>query len=248
VAWAVVVAGCTLRAPVTPVRRPATADVLLANLEARRTAVTSLRGRARVRAGLGSVWTRQAVVVRRPDAVRIDVFSPFGLALALGARGMLLWAYPPAEGAVYEGPASPENVTRFLGAPVAVPDVVDILLGVPPARSVAGTPELGVTRDGEYELTLPLADGVQTLWFSGDTLAVLRAEERQEGIVVLRVTFDDYRDGFPYSVEVQVPARGGEVRLAYDSVEPNASIEPALFAPPAAPRVLPLEAAEAPVP
>src|SRR5262249_2934954 len=67
-----VLAGCALRSP-RPRLRPATAEELLAGLTARRMAVTSLRGRARLRAGLRGAWTRQAILVRRPAAIRIDV-------------------------------------------------------------------------------------------------------------------------------------------------------------------------------
>ncbi len=225
--------------------RAVTAAELLDGLAARRTAVTSLRARARLRSGLSGLWTREALLVRRPDAVRIDVLSPFGLALAVGVQGALLWAYPPREATRYEGVASAANLTRFLGAPIEVPDVVDLLLGVPPARLPVGPPALSATREGEYRLTLPLAAGAQTIWFAGDTLAVRRAEETRDGAVALTVAFDDYRDGFPHLVDVGAGSGTG-ARLAYEAVEPNAPVDAALFAPPPAARVLPLEAAPSP--
>jgi hypothetical protein len=241
VALALVAGGCAWRGP--RVFRAATAETLLGDLAARRAAVSSLRARARMRSGLSGLWTHEALLVRRPDAVRIDVLSPFGLALAMGVRGPLMWAYPPAEGTRYEGAASAANLTRFLGAPVEVSDVVDLLLGLPPARVAVGPTALSATRDGEYRLTLPLASGAQTIWFAGDTLSVRRAEETRDGMLVLRVAFDDYRDGFPHLVDVGA-ANGAAARLAYDAVEPNAPVDAALFAPP--PRVLPLEAAPPP--
>ncbi|TMB03339.1 MAG: hypothetical protein E6J57_03540, partial [Deltaproteobacteria bacterium] len=67
-------AGCFWRVP--RVLRAVTAEELLADLAARRAAVTSLRARARLRSGLTGLWTREALLVRRPDAVRIDVLSP----------------------------------------------------------------------------------------------------------------------------------------------------------------------------
>ena len=235
-------AGCGLRGPTPPLLRPTSAPELLAGLAARRAAITSLRARLRVR-GLAGVWTREALLVRRPDCVRVDVLSPLGVAYALGARGTLLWAYPSAEATRYEGRATPANVTRFLGAPIKVADVVDVLLGVPPARASVGPPALETTPAGEYRLTLPLADGVQTLWFDGDTLAVVRAEESHGGAVALRVVFGDYQESFPRSLELEAPASGTGVKLLYGAVEPNVPIDPALFDPPPAPRVLPLGAA-----
>ena len=246
VAWvvgALLVGGCRFHPP-RPLP-PMTADQLLDGLAARRAAIGSLRARARLRAGLSGLWVREAILVRRPDAVRIDVLSPFGLALAIGMRGQLLWAYPPARATRYEGEATPANMTRFLGAPVAGADVVDVLLGVPPERRPVAPPALSVTGEREYRLTIPLADGTQTIWFQGDTLVVRRAEETSGDTVALRVAFDDYQDGFPRALDVAAVG-GAAAHLTYDAVEPNAPVDPALFAPPPARRVLPLEAAPPP--
>src|SRR5579883_2643776 len=145
-AWAVgvvLVGGCALRGPRVAVR-PATVDELLGAITARRAALASLRARAQVRTGLARLWTREAIVVQRPNAVRIDVLSPFGLTLALGTDGTVLWAYPPAEGTRYEGPATPANLARFLGTPVAVGDLAAILLGLPPPHLLRHGQQHGV--------------------------------------------------------------------------------------------------------
>jgi len=185
---------------------------------------------------------RQTTFTSRIDAVRVDVLSPFGLVLALGARGDLLWAYPPADGTRYEGVATPDNLARFLGASVAIEDVVHILLGEPPARLPTGRPQIETTPEREYRVTLPIEGGTQTLWFAGDTLEVLRAEESRADGSVLRLAFSDYQNGFPHGLEVRA-SEGSPVRLDYEVVETNAMLDPQLFAPPPAPRVLPLESA-----
>jgi hypothetical protein len=243
VAGVVLLGGCAFRRP--HAWRPVTATELLDGLAARRASVTSLRARARLRTGLSTLWVHEALVVKRPEAVRIDVLSPFGLALAVGVDDGRLWAYPPAERTRYEGPATPASLGRFLGTSVAVPDVVDVLLGVPPARVPVAPAILTPTREGEYRLAIPLAHGTQTIWFTGDTLLVRRAEETRDGQVTLRVAFEDYRDGFPHVVDVAAE-RGAAARLSYDTVETNASVDAAIFAPPPASRVLPLEAAPGP--
>jgi len=239
----VLVAGCALVRRPAEVGVPATARALLGALEARRAATTSLRARARLKAGLAGMWTRQAVLVRRPADVRIDVLSPFGLALALGTGSERLWIFPPAEGVRFEGSPSPEMIARFLGVPVAVEDLVDILLGLPPLRAPTGVPTATVTAEGELEVVVPLADGYQTLWFAPGSGELRRAEERRTGGVALRLGFGDYRDGFPWALEVAAPELGRGATLAYDAVERNVDLDATLFAPPPAPRVLPLEAA-----
>jgi len=220
--------------------------VLIQRLAARRAAVTSLRARARLRSGLQGLWTRQALIVDRPDRIRIDVLTPMGLALALGTGNARLWAYQPAERVRYEGGATPQNLVRLLGAPLALADVVDILLGLPPARTATGPPSVTVTPEGQ-RLVLPLKGGEQRIWFAPDTLDVVRAEEERRDGVVLRVGFGDHREGFPRVLDVESPKRGEPVRLHYDDVELNPEVAAALFAPPPAERVL-LEAAGTPRP
>ncbi|MCW5889611.1 MAG: hypothetical protein KIT14_03580 [bacterium] len=245
VAMAALVGGCTLFRPLPSRVQATSAPALLESLAARRAATTSLRARARVKAGLAGVWTREAVLVRRPESVRMDVMSPFGLALAVGTDGPLLWVYPPSRGVRYDGEASPANLARFLGAPVTVPDLVDILLGVAPAREPIAEPRLALRGD-EYAVTLDFADGVQTLWFSGATLDLVRAEEAREGVVSMQLAFGDHRDGFPHTIEVAAPLSGATASLAYDQIERNAEIDANLFAPPVVPAVQPLDGVATP--
>jgi hypothetical protein len=220
----------------------------LERLAARRAAVTSIRARAHLKAGLSGLWVREALLVRRPDAVRVDVFQPFGLALALGVQGTRLWAYEPAARTRWDGAATPANLTRFLGAPIAVADAVDILLGTPPARSPAAQPTVASTAGREYRLRVPLADGQQTVWFAGDTLVVVRAEEERAGQPKLAVSFGEHEDGFPRAIDVGTPDSGTGARIRFDAVEPNAALDPMVFAPPPAPRVLSLDTAAGPPP
>jgi hypothetical protein len=246
-AVALSIAGCALRRP-APLP-PASPEALLERLAARRAAVTSVRARAHLKAGLSGLWVREALLVRRPDAVRVDVFQPFGLALALGVHGTRLWAYEPGARTRWDGAATPANFARFLGAPIAVGDAVDILLGMPPAREPAGTPTVTQTDAREYRLRVPLADGEQHVWFAGDTLVVVRAEEERAGQPKLAVAFGDYEDGFPRAIDVGTPSTDAGARIRFDAVEPNVPLDPALFGPPAAPRVLSLDAmAPAPLP
>jgi hypothetical protein len=238
------VTGCGLIGSRLRPVRPTSVDELLADIAGRRAAVTSLRARVRLKSGLARVWTRQAVLVQRPAAIRIDVLSPFGLALAIGTEGHTLWAFPPQQGVRYEGPASPENLARLLGTPLEVDDLVDVLLGVPPARRQTAPPSLA--RDGEeYVLTVPYQNGTQEVRFATDTLEVTRVEERRDGAQPLLVRFADYENGFARALDLD--AGGGmSASIAFDQIEPNVAIDASAFAPPAASRVLPLERAGSP--
>ena len=203
-----------------------------------------MRARVRLRSGLGRVWTRQAVLVQRPSAIRIDVLSPFGLALALGTEGRTLWAFPPQQGVRYEGPASPSNVARLLGTPLGVGDLVDVLLGVPPAHQAITTPTLE-RAGGDWVLTVAYRGGTQLVRFTSDTLDIREVDERPDGAASVRVRFGDYADGFARALDLDGDG-GVTASIAFDDVERNALIDASVFLPPPAARVLPLERATTP--
>jgi hypothetical protein len=243
----VVLAGCPAFAPKLGPALETNADELVSGIEARRASVTSLRARMRVRSGLAGMWVRQAVLVQRPTSIRIDVLSPFGLALALGTEGRMLWAFPPQQGIRYEGPATPANFARLFGTPLGVADLVDVLLGVPPARMAIERPALDRSGD-EYVLTIRYRGGAQLVHYAIDTLQITRIEERRDGAPPIEVAFGDYRDGFARTLDLKGET-GVTASIAFDDVERNATIAATAFDPPTASRVLPLDrAAAAPAP
>jgi hypothetical protein len=224
---AVALSGCpgAVRLP-----RPAVTldpSALLADLDARRAAVGGLRAQARLRSGVAGMWAREAVVVERPRSVRVDVLSPFGLALALGTDGSSLWIFPPSEGVRYEGLATPENLARFLGTPVTIDDLVDILLGVPPRRVPTGPVTVAWGLDA-WRVAVPHAGGRQVLVVDDATRAVLESIERRSGVAgEVRVRFHDRRDGFPHAIDVTAP--DVEAKLRYGQIDYNPTVDASIF-------------------
>lgn len=229
---ALAAAGCPGRVQLP---RPATSidpTRLLSDLDAQRSVVGGLRARAKLRSGVAGIWAREAVVVERPRSVRVDVLSPFGLALAVGTDGSLLWVYPPSEGVRYEGMATPENLARFFGIQVAIEDLVDILLGLPPRRVPVGAVTVA-WQERAWRVEVPHASGVQILHVDPESRAVLEAVEHAEGETgEVRVRFHDRRDGFPHAIDVSAPEIDVDARLRYADVEYNPTIDASVFAGP----------------
>jgi hypothetical protein len=87
----------------------------------------SLRGPA-VRAR-----TRALVAFQRPDRLRIEVPGPGGLRLVAVSRAGRLTAVFPAERAVFAAEATAESLESLLGVRLTPSEVMDILVGSPPA-------------------------------------------------------------------------------------------------------------------
>src|SRR5205823_5234338 len=126
VLFALLCSGCaahrSLAPHLAPAVLPSTTD-LQATLAARRDAVRSLRALARLRYRdpAESNSSREAIVVARPDRLRVEVLSVFGSVFVLTADDGALTAYARQEDTVYRGQASPENLWRYarLWLPVA---------------------------------------------------------------------------------------------------------------------------------
>jgi len=128
-------AGCAAHRTVAlhpaPAFLPSAAE-LEAALAARRAGVRSLRALAhlRYRGPEGADTSREAIVVARPDRLRVEVLSVFGSLFVLTADDGALTAYARQEGTVYRGQASPENLWRYARLWLPVNDLVDIVLSL----------------------------------------------------------------------------------------------------------------------
>ena len=114
---------------------------------------------ARVRVSLDgpSVRARTPVLLafRRPDALRIEVPGPTGARLIAVARGTSLVAVFPGERAVFEGAATETGLEDLLGVALTPTEIMDVLVGVRPARLRAYDAGWGASLPRTIQATLP---------------------------------------------------------------------------------------------
>ena len=247
---------CTARLPVGHIEQAGQAEIaaqvasqltipsaqeLLSSLSARRQALTSLRGLARVTyAGPHDKGTaRQAIAVAAPDRFRFDLFSPLGLVATTACNGKVLSAYFSQENVVYRGQADPFTIARFTRVLLSAQEITSLLLGIPaipviPTISLSPVSEAtpSVSFDAErnwYRLELSFAQaGKQLLWFE-PTTHVLRQWERwtAEEQMVTQVHFGAYKKiqqqefsfDFPFEIHLSDIHGGQEVGIYYEQVE-----------------------------
>jgi outer membrane lipoprotein-sorting protein len=245
-------AGCAAQRPPGPYAAPEklpSAEELTGALAQRREAVHSLRGlaRLRLRDGAQSTTSREAVVVERPDRLRVEVLSAFGSAFVLTADKGALSAYAPSENTVYQGAASPENLARYAGVGVPVAALVDLMLGTPPPSqsddaTVGFDPNTGWT--GLSEL---VPDGLRVTWFSQAQVPVLVEQRDGNDAVLWRATFGNHEDHggllVPTYIALEVPSRSRAVEINLEGVDVNPQIDQSLFAlqPPRGTKVVSLD-------
>ncbi len=109
------------------------------DVAARAQAARAYSGRLRVKLDGRELRARATVLLafQRPDALRIEVPGPGGLRLVAVASGERLVAAFPADRALYTGPADAAGMETLLGVALTPVEVMDLLLGAPPARLAA---------------------------------------------------------------------------------------------------------------
>jgi hypothetical protein len=230
--------GCAGRAPVSP-ELPATlpsAERLLAELDARRSAVSSLRSFAEIgyESADESLGSRHAVIAQRPGRFRLEVLSPFGTVALAVSDGREFAVYARRESKVYRGAATPGSVSTYAAVPLEVDDVVTILLGAPPYRQAFGSP--AISRDEAarlIRLALPVAHGTQEVWFAPDTVVPVNSITPLPDGRTLHVAFGDYRPrgsfAFPHRIDLDAKPDGGAVHVRYSAPSLNAEVPEHLF-------------------
>jgi outer membrane lipoprotein-sorting protein len=235
--------GTTRVRPELPATLPS-AQQLLDVLATRRLAVESLRGFAQIayESADENVGSRHAVLARRPDKLRLEVLSPFGVMALIASDGHDFAVYERREAKIYRGPATPESVAAYTAVPLSVADVVTVLLGSPPYRPPVGAAT--VTRDERHALillTIPVAAGRQRVWFAPDTLHPVASTTGLADGRTLRVTFGDYATlgavAFPLRIDLKAEPGTGAVHVHYATPSLNTAIADGLFTFPTLPGI-----------
>jgi outer membrane lipoprotein-sorting protein len=231
-------AGCTAMRPVVPraarATLPSVAE-LEAALAARRDTVRSMRALTRLRYHDPdqSVTSREAIVVARPDRVRVEVLSMFGTVFLLVADDGQMTAYARNENTVYRGQASPQNLQHYVRLGLPLDELVDVVLGTPPPGD--GRAEVSFDEAaGAIRLRRLAATGTETVWFSDATLPVAAEEVGADGAAHWRATFAAYEDhdGIPIAthIGIELPIWSQSMEIALQDVEVNPTLDHSAFA------------------
>ncbi|HEX8700074.1 MAG TPA: DUF4292 domain-containing protein [Myxococcaceae bacterium] len=248
---ALVLSGCPKRiefGPEGPIEDPEKLFELTSQAQAN---VLTLQGDAKLRVDSpqGSGTLSMFVAISRPGLLHLETFDFFNRPVAaLVSDGQRFGLYQTEGHVFYQGPSSPENVSRFL--PVVLPseELVAVMLGQVPLIP-AERKTLELDRDqGVYVLKLYRGGVTQTLHVDTKLHRVLRSEVR--GVPGYDLAFDDLKEQgqnavvFPKEVKLIAEAAETELRLRYSDVTLNGPPDLTLFelTPPEGARVIDVDA------
>lgn len=171
----------------------------------------------------------EAILVRRPDQLRLETLSQLGAILIVTVDRNQIVGFHPREGLFYRGSSSKENLLRYTQIPLELAEVTSLLLGLPPV-------EIRVPFQREKnELVFPLDGGSKDVVTFDSNRPVPKKWERLDthGEVALSAEFDDYTETpaglFPLKIVVDAHTQGKRLEIRYQEPELNVQLPIALF-------------------
>jgi hypothetical protein len=206
-------------------------DRLIESLTERRKQLQSLRALARVDyAGPeGKQGFQEAVVVQRPDRLRLETLTFLGAILIVTANPKEIVGYHPREGVFVRGRPSKENLRRYTQIPLELEEVTALLVGLPPVEAKASWNQeanaLIFSSNGRKKESLAFESQqpVPTKWERfGD-----------DGKVELSAQFSEYISTaaglFPVHIVFEAHRQKKKLEIRYQEPDVNGTITPDLF-------------------
>jgi outer membrane lipoprotein-sorting protein len=227
IAAGVVSAACSRAAP--PSRFPTAADAI-ARMRATDACSRGVSGEAKVDyfGERGRVRGSTLFVMSRPEKIRFDVFSPFGLTLStLTSDGRVFALLDTTSKQYFEGPALECNVARFLQVPVPPFALVDLFAGEAPIlvhqpsdatidwEGGSYVIRIRSVNDASEEIRLEPTPGDWQRAWNEQRVRVREVSVVQRGVGLYRAELDDFKRAAtakprvdPDGIDADVPPSG----------------------------------------
>jgi hypothetical protein len=207
------------------------APELIESLAQRQEQFRSIRTLARVDyAGPdGKRGFQEAVLVERPDRLRLETLSFLGTIYVVTVSDREIVGHDTREGLWVRGEGSKENLWRLTKIPLEIDEITSLLLVLPPVRP--GLP----WRQNDNSLVFTTSDGGKDVVSFEFEHAVPTRWERisRDGDVELRAVFTDYGltevGLFPTRIRLESVTQKRRLDLRYDTPELNVAIPPDAF-------------------
>ena len=177
----------------------------------------------------GRAGFQEAILVHRPDRLRLETLSPLGAILIVTADGAEIMGFHPREGLFYRGRSSKENLFRYTQIPLELGELTSLLMGLPPLEAQ------GRWEQGDNSIYLELAGGVRDRIVLHPSLGVPAKWERLSaaGEIELSALFSDFfltPDGpFPLKISLEAHTQQKRLEIHYQEPELNVTLPLSLF-------------------
>ena len=223
-----------------------TAEKLVQILSQRDKQFHSLRTLATVnyRGPEGRQGFQEAVLIQRPDRLRLETLSGLGAILVVTANANQIAGFHPREGLFLHGKTSKENLFRYTRIPLELKEITSLLVGLPSVTSASDWQIGGNSLYREIE-----GKGKEIISFDPSREIPVRWYRLgPDGNPELSAAFENFASTpaglFPLKISLEAAGQKRVLEITYQEPELNASIPPELFSQqkPANAKELPIEA------
>jgi hypothetical protein len=182
---------------------------------------------------------REQITIRRPQDLRIEAMSPFGVAMVLAARDSRLAIFRSSDNTLMRGAATADTLDRFAQVPLAPKPAVDLLMGLSPDDAILSAAPASVrVSDGLLVLSY-VSSGGGTLelgfsqgQFAQDQLVMVR-QRLAGGRVSYAVHYSDFQDiggiMMAYQIEADFPLAQSTVKFSLQRPIVNGAVADSMF-------------------
>lgn len=199
---------------------------LIEAISQRREQFRSLRALARINYSgpEGKHSFDEAVLVVRPDRLRLETLTMLGAILIVTANDKEIIGYHPREGVLVRGQSTKANLLRYTQIPLELDEITSLLAGLPPVDASGPWRQEGnsliFSSNGRLKdaVAFESPQPVPTQWqrFNGS------------GAVELTAHFSDYIATpvglFPSKINVDAPLQSKKLEIRFQEPELNATI------------------------
>jgi hypothetical protein len=216
--------------PAAPAKQWETGE-LIKSLDQRQEEFRSVRALARVQysAPDGKNGFQEAILVQRPDHLRLETLTFMGAILIVTVNDREIAGYQPREGVYVRGPRTKKNLLHYTQIPLELDEITALLLGLPPVDLSAAS-----SREGNFLVFSPNGQTKDKVAFEAEQPVPTQWERFDDtGAIELRATFADYistpAGPFASTIVVDAPSKGKKLEIHYQEPELNVSIPTDLF-------------------
>lgn len=177
---------------------------------------------------------REVITVRRPQDIRIEAMSPFGVALVLAAKDSRLAIFRSSDNTLMRGAATADALDRFARVPLAPKPAVDLLMGLAPDTGLLSQTPDSVSSEDSLLVAAYRAQayGTLELGFAGGQLALVR-RRFSDGRISYEVRYSDFRDigglMMAYELAADFPMAESHLKFRYQRPIVNGGVADSMF-------------------
>lgn len=175
-----------------------------------------------------------ALLIKRPDGMRLESYSTFGQAVFFFAsKGDSFSMFVPSESAYLTGENTVENLKKVLPLNITIDEFSNYLIGNFKKNEDDSVVVKYLEDKKEYKIYL-YSDEQTVLWFDPERLVITRcAVYNLSGEMKTLVTYSDFKDvggmRFPMSILIKFIDIDARIEIDYDDVSVNEEIEDKMF-------------------